>query len=507
MSEKMNVLFIITDQHRADMLHCYGNPNIKTPNIDNFAKDSVRFTNTFCTSPMCMPNRATLLTGYYPNIHGVRSNGINLPANIPTITQSLVNSGYHTINVGKTHFNFWTPAFDWKLRSAESFDDWRSEKPKGKYNVKDKFPIPYYGFKEVDLIIGHGNTCLGHYLDNWLENKDPQMARKVRDYFNIDRYFDLYSDSFVPEDLYNTKFVEENTINFLERYSDGKYENKPFFLHCSFPDPHYPVCPPGKYRNIYKPEDMELPESFNNIENLYKHPFLGKYLREPVFRGAYLRESTEEEVRKFMALSYGSITLLDYSIGQILSKLDKLGLTSNTMVIFTTDHGDFMGDHGLLLKGPAPFEGLLNVPLIWKMPGIKNGVVTESLASSVDIPKTILNILGIKEKKQPPGMQGYDLSPILNDPEKEVRESCLIVEDEEIRNLYTRVCHLVTKDYKLTTYTEIPDYGDIFHRKDDKDGLNNLWYKDKNIRLNLTDQLFHEYLITRSRFPERQGAT
>ena len=105
----MNVLFIITDQQRADMMGCSGNKVIKTPNLDQFASENVRFSNAFCTSPMCMPNRATMLTGYYPNAHGVRSNGINLPADVPTITQTLVDRGYHTIHIGKAHYSTWTP--------------------------------------------------------------------------------------------------------------------------------------------------------------------------------------------------------------------------------------------------------------------------------------------------------------------------------------------------------------------------------------------------------------
>ena len=101
MEKKMNVLFIITDQFRADHLGCYGNAIVKTPNLDKLASEGVRFTNAFCTNPMCMPNRSTILTGLYPNVHGVRSNGINLPTDIPTITEALYKRGYHTINVGK----------------------------------------------------------------------------------------------------------------------------------------------------------------------------------------------------------------------------------------------------------------------------------------------------------------------------------------------------------------------------------------------------------------------
>ena len=182
MPEKMNVLFMITDQQRSDHLGCYGNPILKTPNLDKLASEGVRFTNAYCTNPMCMPNRATILTGLYPNTHGVRSNGINLPVDVPTITDALHKRGWHTINVGKTHYNFWTPAYKMLPKSAESFDAWLAEKADD-YPVKENFPDPYYGFREMDLIVGHGNLCLGQYLDDWLEERAPELAKKIREYF------------------------------------------------------------------------------------------------------------------------------------------------------------------------------------------------------------------------------------------------------------------------------------------------------------------------------------
>ena len=514
MSKKMNVLFIITDQFRADHLACYGNPIVKTPNLDKLASEGVRFTNAFCTNPMCMPNRATMLTGLYPNVHGVRSNGINLPIDVPTITEALYKRGYHTINVGKTHFNYWSPSYNPQLKSAELFDAWKSESA-GDDLVKENFPIPYYGFREVDLTVGHGNTCLGHYLDDWLDERAPNLAQKVREYFHIDNFFSLFCDSFIPEEFYNTKYVEERTLAFLERYSNGDYNDKPFFLQCSFPDPHHPACPPGKYREMYDPADIKLPKSFTNIKNLYDHPFLGPHLRQPVFRGALLRESTEEEVRKFTALNYGSETCIDHSIGQILASLEKLGLADNTMVIFTSDHGDFMGDHGMLLKGPAPFNGVLQVPLIWKVPGVTKPNTTDALISTIDIPKTILNLVGIKERHQPPDMQGYDMTPILEDPlniDKQIRDCCLIVQDEEVGPkgpLYVRLCHYITKTHKLTIYEGVKGYGDLFDRINDPDELNNLWF-DKNIKelkFELVENLLHEDLKIQSRLPKRQAGT
>ncbi len=508
--EKMNILFIITDQQRADMMGCYGNKVIKTPNLDRFASESVRFSNAFCTNPMCMPNRATLLTGYYPNVHGVRSNGINLPLGMPTITQTLVNRGYHTINVGKMHYNIWVMPYDPKDVSAENFDDWNVEKPNRKHLAHENFPIPYYGFEECDLVLGHSSACLGHYYD-WLKERAPEIAKSVREQFQQDiPIFNLFNDNFIPIELYNTTYIKNNTISFLEKYSEGNYNDKPFFLHCSFPDPHHPVSPPGKYREMYNPDDIELPSNFHDLENLYTHPYLKTHMENPPFRGGLLREETEENVKRFIAFNYGAVSLIDNAIGEILASLEKSGLSKNTMVIFTSDHGDYMGSHGLCLKGPSPFNDTLQIPLIWNVPGVTHPGVSDALISSVDIPKTILELLNIKERYRPPGMQGYNMKPVLEDPTTKLRDCLLITEDEEVGPkgpLYTRVIHLVTEDYKISKFAELPGYGDIYNRRNDKEELNNLWDKEIDLRHELVDKLLHEYMMTRSRFPTRQGGT
>jgi arylsulfatase A-like enzyme len=507
MSEKMNVLFIITDQQRADHLGCSGNPVLKTPNLDRLASESIRFTSAFCTNPMCMPNRATILTGLYPNMHGVRSNGINLPLNVPTITDTLKKHGYHTISIGKIHLQYWARGFDKSVTSVEAIGPWLSEKYRPQ--MKENLTKPYYGFDEVDMVVGHGDLCAGHYFD-WLEERGPQYIEPIKEKFKS--FFNLpYYETILPEELYPTSYMTEKTISFLERYSQGNYGNKPFFLHCSIPDPHHPVCPPGKYKDMYKPEDIELPSSFDDAKNLESHEFLGQHIKNPAFRGALLRVSTEQEVKDFIALTYGLIAMIDDGIGQILASLEKLGLAENTMVIYTSDHGDLMGDHGMILKGPCPFKGILNVPLLWKVPGLTKPDVSESLASSIDIPKTILNLLGIRKRFHPPDMQGIDLTPVLKDPSTKVRKSCLIEEDEEFPFLHKgvniRLRHLVTEEYKLTLYENLRGYGDLYSRKNDPDEMNNLWHTHKEARYELVEQLFHENLKAQSRYPKRIAPT
>ncbi|NVM02991.1 MAG: sulfatase-like hydrolase/transferase [Candidatus Helarchaeota archaeon] len=508
MSEKFNVLFIITDAHRADHMGCSGNPILKTPNLDHLANEGIRFTNAYCTNPICMPNRASMITGLYPNVHGVRSNGMILQPDIPTITQTLRKNNWHTAAIGKIHHQFWMFPFFSKIKSAEDISSWIDDRAK-KAPVRKNFPIPYYGYEEVELVTGNGSICTGHYIE-WLEEKSLKVAEEVKKRaINYDVLFDLFCDE-IPEEFYNTTYVMERSTAFLERYANGNYGDKPFYLHCSFPDPHYPVYPPKRFQDMYKPEDIRLPKSFEDAKNLYNHKYLGAHLKKPPFKRAFLRESTENEVRKFIALTYASVAYIDFCIGKILTSLNDLGYSNNAIVIYTSDHGDLMGDHGLLFKGPCPFNGVLQIPSIWKVPELtKPGSISDSLISSIDYPKTILSLLGIKKSFQPPDMQGFDITPILKNPEAKVRDCCFIENDEEIGPLKSRLRHLITEDYKLTVYESLPNYGDIYDRKNDPDELNNLWYNTnfKEKKFELIDKLLHENLKAQTRYPKRIAGT
>jgi arylsulfatase A-like enzyme len=342
-----------------------------------------------------------------------------------------------------------------------------------------------------------------------LEERAPKIAEEMKKRVqNYDNLFSLFCDD-IPGDLYNTTYVKERTLSFLDRFSQGKYGEKPFYLHCSFPDPHYPLYPPKRFQDMYKPEDIELPSNFQDIKNLYNHHYLGNHLKNPPFKRAFIRESTEEEVRKLTALTYAAISYVDYSIGEILASLEELGFSDNTMVIFTSDHGDLMGDHGLLFKGPCPFNGVLNIPLIWKVPGLSKPSVSNALVSTIDLPKTILNLLNIKDRYHPPGMQGYDISQLLEDPSKRVRDCVLIENDEEIGPLDSRLRHLITDDFKLTIYEGVDNFGDIYDRKNDPHELNNLWNEDnyRDIKFNLVNKLLQENLKAQTKFPKRIAAT
>lgn len=503
----MNVLFIITDQQRADHLGCAGNPDLKTPNIDRLASEGVRFTNAYCANPMCMPNRATIFTGTYPSIHGVRCNGINLDPKIPTFTQALLNSGYHTASFGKVHLNWYGTPWNRKYDSHEMLIPFI-------YTPKEKrkpLPKPYYGLEEVELTIGHGDAVGGHYLD-WIEEKAPQYLELIKS--RSTKLFDkVLDESPIPEKFYQTSYITEKTISFLEKHSDGKYGDKPFFMHCSFPDPHHPTCPPGKYEELYDPNKIKITSTLNEINKLYDHEILKHHVN--IYRRSRLRETNEEELRKFQAYTYGVLSLIDHGVGQILAALNSYGLEKNTMVVFTSDHADLMGDHGMILKGPAHYQGLIKVPFIWKVPGItKANKTSDSLVSSIDIPITILNLLDIKSKKYPPGMQGYDITPILENPSTKIRDHCIIEEDEDPHKSLTKAKHgnirvrtMVTEDFRITVYEGWENTGDLFDLKNDPNEMRNLWHDNnyREIRDKLVYKMFHEILNLQDRYPKKQA--
>jgi arylsulfatase A-like enzyme len=479
-----------------------GNPVLKTPNIDTIANNGgVRFTNYFCANPICMPNRASFFTGAYPSEHKTRSNGINLNPELPTITGILSSLGYHTCSVGKLHFQHMAPTFN-RFRkfesSLESIFDWLHG------HIKLPFPTPYYGFQEVYLATGHGDLMAGHYSE-WLKEQGYDMD----DYLsNPTRVNNFYHETKLPEELYPTSYIADETVEYLKRTANGEYGNKAFFLHCSFPDPHQSVCPPGKYKDMYNPEDIDLPSNFDDGQKLLEHEFLGKYIKqgfEPVLPSLV----SEEVAKKFTAMTYGSIAMIDDGVGKILNYLEESGLAENTMVIFTSDHGDFCGDHGLIVKGPAHYRSVINPPLLWTVPGLTKSSVSNSLVSTVDLPKTILSLLRIEKKHRPEMCQGYDISSILENPSNKIREQLLIEHDEELTHIRRkeafRLRTLITERHRLTIYDGF-EKGDIFDYESDPTEVNNLWNKDENLKNILMEKLMREMINLQLRIPSRKSS-
>ena len=285
MAKRPNFLFFITDQHRVDYLGCTGHPVLKTPHIDSIAARGTRFERFYVATPVCMPNRSTLMTGRMPSVHGVRSNGTPLSLNSNTFVDALRAGGYATSLVGKSHLQNFSefPAIlkrppprdgdqvlDAEFRGGAQAGSRRDgpydqEHPARWEPGRDfEMKLPFYGFEHVDLCTTHGDQVGGHYYV-WLKARRPD-ADALRDHKNQLPHDYVCPQAFrtpIPEELYPTAYIADKSCEWLDRYAAGD-RDKPFFLMTSFPDPHHPFTPPGKYWSMYRPEDMALPPSFDH---------------------------------------------------------------------------------------------------------------------------------------------------------------------------------------------------------------------------------------------------
>ena len=516
MDKLPNFLFIITDQHRADHLSCYGNRIVKTPAIDRLAQAGTRFDNFYVATPICMPNRATLMTGRMPSLHGARQNGIPLSLTATTFVDILRAAGYDTALIGKCHLQsisgarptIGMPEADpgrvqppEHLREADK--SWLSH---GRYDQELRstwqndpsfeLALPYYGFNQVQLAVGHGDEVVGHY-DRWLNQRKPD-ADKLRGRKN-----QLPGNCYVapqawrtaiPEELYPSAFVAEQTIKYLENYSRSD-RSQPFFLQCSFPDPHHPFTPPGRYWDMYNPQEIPLPESFNSGERPIV-PHLRRLYQERAAEqankdGQRTFAVTEREVREATALTYGMISMIDDAIASILGWLKTLRLDNDTVVIFTSDHGDFMGDHQLLLKGALHYRGLVRVPFIWSDPvNESTGELNSGLCGTIDLAPTILHRAGLAA---PNGMQGKSLIAAINGAA--TGHDSMLIEEHQRRGYMGlannfRARSLITKQHRLTMYEGV-GWGELYDFSSDPHELDNLWNTSsaQPLRQDLTEQL------------------
>ena len=518
-TEQPNVLIFITDQHRADYLGCYGHPVLETPNIDSIAKRGKRFDRFYVANPVCMPNRATIMTGRMPSAHGVRSNGINLSLQSSTFVDLLRRQGYQTALVGKSHLQniesipalyqppepapgaLKPPAALREARMAGTSDEGYGQEETGQWqaNPDRQISLPYYGFEQVQLCIGHGDQVVGHY-EPWLNARVKDAAR-LRDPANALEHEYICPQAVrtaVPEELYPTAFITEKAQEAITAYAQNR--DKPFLLTVSFPDPHHPFTPPGRYWDKYSPDDMVLPESFFNEEPpaSVRHVWDKRINGQANPNGHGALAVNEQELREAMALTCGMISMIDDAVGRIMSTLETNGLSKNTIVIFTSDHGDLMGDHRLILKGPLHFQSLIRVPFIWAdcnenvVPGAVN-----ALTSSVDIARSILERVGCAPYF---GIQGRSLMPHINDLPGDERNA-LLIESEDQRPYYslqaapTRLRTLVTQRWRLTL-VHTGTWGELYDLENDPHELVNRWDDPgyRRVRGELCEQLAYEQM-------------
>lgn len=491
-SRRPNVLFIIADQLRADHLGFGGNGVVKTPHLDALAAKSIVFENATVANPTCMPNRASLMTGRWPSVHGTRCNGITLDPLTQTLPGSLAAGGYRTVGVGKLHHQ--NMGWEFEPHQAEEIrttdpmmldqglgDARRQALPQGWDQWENReahdqrfigLPADYYGYQHVDLIIGHGDRPGGHYV-HWARERgvDPETlggpAHSPSQYVGWDQVY----QTAIPAEVHPTSYVSEKAIEHLK---DAAGQDQPFFMFVSFPDPHHPFSPPEGYADLYDPGDLPLPLGFDQ-----DHSASPAHVRTMVQRRGQPNAdptmtwaATEEQYRHAAAAQYGLITMMDEHIGRILEELDRQGLAEDTIVVFTSDHGDLFGDHGLMLKHFVHYRAVTNVPLVVHVPGTPP-LRTGALVSSADVAPTLLELTGSECYR---GIQGRSLVPLLRGGTEQHRE-VLLVEEEQPFGLEglpgpVRMRTVITSEGRLTRYfgTDVAELYD--HRADPGELLN-----------------------------------
>lgn len=490
-----NFLIFLTDQHRADHLGCYGNTTVRTPHIDALAAGGWRFDRCYVSNPVCMPNRGAMMTGRMPSVNGARGNGVPLPLESVTFADVLSEFGYRTALIGKSHLQNMedrAPALPPEpatcTRPSQRHPEarrhdikaaaYRQELRSSWSQPDHQMQLPYYGFQDVVLCNHHADECFGDYL-RWLQTEHPELAQRIgREHGRRDPRFVAPQawHTELDEFQYPTHYIAEQTMDWLTRHAT-QHADQPFALMCSFPDPHHPWTPPGRYWDMYDPASIELPASALLPKGGARHV---DWLRHERQDGRAQLETPRmfaaqaREIQEIIALTYGMITNIDDRIGMVMERLKALDLHRNTVVIFTSDHGDLMGDHGIMLKGPLHYQGLVRVPLIWSDPAGGTGLRTD-LGSSMDLAPSLLRRANITP---PNGVQGKALFDEGGAPVPSQRRGVLIEECQQRAYLGfdqpVQVRTLVTQRHRLSVFHE-GDWGELYDLEADPLECHNLW--------------------------------
>ena len=365
-----NILVIHTDQHRADCLGAYGNRVIQTPHIDTLSLDSVCFSNCYCPYPVCTPSRYSLVSGLYVHEHRGRSNRSTMRPGTPTFPALLADAGYRTRAVGKMHY---TPTY---------------------VDV---------GFQEMILAEQDGEGRWDDDYHRYLRERGlvdvVDLVDQRREYRERARpaYWETFGalPSNLPEEAHSTTWIGERALEAVEEW--GPEGN---LLMVGFIKPHHPFDPPASWAQMYDPRYVPLLPGWVDEVPAQDAGFWRGY-----FDNAAL---TRDALRRVMAYYYATISQIDLWVGRIVEALKARGLYDDALVVFTSDHGEYLGYHHLLLTGNHLYDPLARVPLMCKWPHqTQRAGTTAALASTVDVAPTILAAAGLTP---PPGMRGLDLA-------------------------------------------------------------------------------------------------
>ncbi|MDA0348861.1 MAG: sulfatase-like hydrolase/transferase [Verrucomicrobia bacterium] len=482
--KRPNVLWITSDQQHWFTIGLQ-NPEVKTPNLDRLAKRGTLFNRAYCPNPTCTPTRSSMITGMYPSQHGAYSLGTKLPEHHTTVGEVYSKNGYKTALVGKAHFQ--------QLVTTEEYPSKESYPLLRDLEYWKKDDGPFYGFDHVELARNHADEChAGQHYALWMEDKGLKDWKKhfQNNWGGKDGnpYFDFNDPGektqpqkhtwTIPEEYHYNTWIAERSNALLEEYAAA---DEPFFLWSSFFDPHPPYLIPEPWDKMYDPADVTVPqvtpgEHDKNPEHFRKtqeeNPDFSDWKEEEgaEMHGCCSHLQDKESLAKDIAIYYGMISCMDKYIGQILDKLDELGLTENTLIVFTSDHGHFYGHHGLNAKGPFHYEDVVKVPFIASWPNrIPANAENASLQSLVDLAPTFLNACGLDV---PRSMTGENQLPSWLGDVGSVRDHVLVENRHQPHTIHLKT--YINERYKLSVYWK-RNYGELFDLQEDPGEINNLW--------------------------------
>lgn len=489
-----HVLIISSDQQRYDAAGCYGNEHVRTPVLDELAEHGVLFENAYAQSPMCAPSRASLMTGMYPQNHGLWANGVQLSDTHRLLSRALADAGYDCGLVGKFHLG---AAADG--RTEERLDD---------------------GFRVFEWAHDPTHTSPQNRYQQWLAEKHPDVYAEYRSTVG-DRPWDseagnkargaLFLDTITPEAHYST-WVAEKAVEFIE--DPSRPDDQPMFLVANFFDPHHPFGAPAEYRDLYDP--AALPTPVGSVQELASKPSPQLSYSRTSYAGTApgFQDYSPEEIQGLVADYYAMVTQVDDQTGRILAALRERGIAEDTLVVFTSDHGEMLGDHAMVLKGPMMYDCAVKVPLIARWPSrLPAGRRVAGPVQTVDVTSTVLAATGTTASL--PRAQGQDLMKVVEGSDGAGRDWALVVyrdsnfpQDPPLHTTALRVGdHKVVVWHGRPVLTGTPE-GELYDLAADPDELTNLWDDagHADLRRELTERLLETLVAVEDRGSPRVAA-
>jgi arylsulfatase len=468
--QQPNILLICTDQQRFDALGAYGNPHIRTPNLDRLAGEGVLFENCYVQNPVCAPSRASLMTGRYVPAHGLHANGVDIDPNAEMFTKLLAEGGYDCGLVGKFHLGACFAG-----RSEPRLDDG--------FRVFRWAHDPYPGSSE-------------NAYHRWLRAAHPELYAQA-----LAGTGETTWDT-MPTEAHYSRWIGNETIDFLR---SSRQQDKPFLFVANFFDPHHGFGAPPEYRQRY--DAAALPRPVTREGELDDKPAVLTEASKRSYAGHArgFAEYSDDELAEVRASYYAMVTLIDDEVGRILDALDAEGLAQDTVVVFTSDHGELLGDHQLLLKGPFLYDCAVRVPLIVRWPGRFAPARRTELVQWVDLAPTFLELAG---QEPAPAHQGESLLGLLTGQHPAWRDwaLCQYRDSGHSDDPPVHVTMLRHDRWKLVVHHGPPASarertGELYDLAADPDELTNRWADPahRDIRADLQELLFNVLVVTEDR--------